>query len=123
MSWNNGIEKIRSYEPAFKELIGTQNDTFRIPYYPALQNGKKFWIITFKDWFSLYNKDNKCQKDLRPILLFGSQMWSPIINTICHFFIANLICDRWSDESASEADSVLIAQPVTFVVAILWAAN
>ena len=39
------------------------------------------------------------------------------------FFIANLICDRWSDESASEADSVLIAPPATFVVAILWVAN
>ena len=34
------------------------------------------------------------------------------------FFIANLICDRWSDKSASEADSVLIAPPATFVVAI-----
>ena len=55
---------------------------------------------------------------LRPILLFGSQMWSRIINTICGSFIANLICDSWSDESALEAESVLIAPPATFVVAI-----
>ena len=47
-------------------------------------------------------------------------MWSRIINTICHSFIANLICDSWSDESAWEANSVLIAPPATFVVAILW---
>ena len=50
-------------------------------------------------------------------------MWSPIINMMCHFFIANLICDHSSDEKASETDSALIVLLAIFVVAILWAAN
>ena len=55
--------------------------------------------------------------------LFKSQMILWMTNKICDPFIANLICDSWSDASASEADSVLTTPPATFVIAIVWSAN